>query len=119
MRFFYDAMALLKDKTAAILVQLPGSIVFKEGYRKLKNLPFDERFRHAIEIRHITWFDDDFYDFQRANNICLVWSQRDEIQRPLRSRLTLLTCALSAIEASKTATWGNSKRQSKRDAAMS
>ena len=82
MQFFYDAMAPLKEKTAAILIQLPASIVFKEGFRKMKNLPFDDRFRHAIEVRHVSWFDDDFYDFLIANNICLVWSQRDEIAAP-------------------------------------
>ena len=82
MRFFYDAMAPLKDKIVSILIQLPGSITMKEGFKKLRALPIDERYRHAIEFRHVSWFDKEVYDFLSQSDICLVWSQRDEIATP-------------------------------------
>jgi uncharacterized protein YecE (DUF72 family) len=51
-------------------------------FKKLKALPIDERYQHAIEFRHVSWFDDEVCYCLRQNNICLVWSQRDEIVTP-------------------------------------
>ena len=82
LRYFYAAMRSLKDKLAAILIQLPPSMTKDEGFKKLKTMPLDERLRHALEARHESWFDDEVCDFLRQNNICLVWSQRDEIATP-------------------------------------
>ena len=82
LHYFYDAMTPLSEKTAAILIQLPRSITKDEGFKKLKVMPLDNRLRHALEVRHESWFDDEVYDFLRQNNICLAWSQRDEIATP-------------------------------------
>ncbi len=38
--------------------------------------------RHAIEVRHRSWFDEDVYNLVSDNNICLAWSQLDSIQTP-------------------------------------
>jgi uncharacterized protein YecE (DUF72 family) len=82
LRYFYDSMMPLKDKLLAILVQLPPSMTKKEALKKLKKLPLDTRFRHAIEVRHKTWFDDEVYDYFKANRLCLAWSQQDKLQTP-------------------------------------
>jgi uncharacterized protein YecE (DUF72 family) len=79
---FYQAMQPLQAKLLAILVQLPPSISMKEGLPKLKKLPLDERFRHAVEMRHPSWFDGEVYDYFKENNLCLAWSQLANIQTP-------------------------------------
>jgi uncharacterized protein YecE (DUF72 family) len=80
--YFCKCMEPLQEKLGAILIQLPPSLTMKEGLKKLKGLPLDSRFRYAVEPRHKTWFDDEVYDYFRENDVCLVWSQRDESQTP-------------------------------------
>jgi uncharacterized protein YecE (DUF72 family) len=79
---FYAAMLPLKDKLLAVLLQLPPSITKNEGIKKLKALPLDDRFRHAVEARHASWFHDEVYECLKENNLCLAWSQLDELQTP-------------------------------------
>ncbi len=83
LRSFYEAMTPLKDRMLAVLLQLPPSMTMNEGLKKLKKLSLDHRFKHAIEVRHKSWFDEDVYDYLTENDICLVWSQLAELQTPL------------------------------------
>jgi uncharacterized protein YecE (DUF72 family) len=80
--YFHKAMTPLADKLGCILFQLPPSLTMEEGLKKLQNLPFDKRFRYAVEARHKSWFDDEVYSFLKENDICLAWSQLAEIQTP-------------------------------------
>lgn len=80
--YFHRAMAPLEKKLLCLLLQLPPSISKEEGLKKLQGLPFDKRFRYAVEARHKTWFDDEVYSFMRENSICLVWSQLAQLQTP-------------------------------------
>lgn len=82
MKMFYEGMEPLGKKLACILVQLPPTLTKEEGFKKLKQLPFDPRFRHAIEARHVSWFDEEVYDYFRENSLCLAWSQLAKIQTP-------------------------------------
>ena len=82
LHYFYQAMTPLADKLCCILFQLPPSLTMKEGLKKLQNLPFDNRFRYAVEARHKSWFDDEVYSFLRKNDICLAWSELEDIQTP-------------------------------------
>jgi uncharacterized protein YecE (DUF72 family) len=82
LHYFYEAMWPLKSKLLCVLLQLPPSFTKKEGFKKLKTLPLDNRFRHTIEVRHKSWFDDEVYDYLKEANICLVWSQLAELQTP-------------------------------------
>ncbi|MGI0029854.1 MAG: DUF72 domain-containing protein [Nitrososphaera sp.] len=82
MEYFHKAMTPLASKLGCLLIQLPPSMTMKEGMNKIRNLPFDKRFRYAIEVRHKSWFDDEVYSFLRKNNICLAWSQLEDIQTP-------------------------------------
>lgn len=79
---FYAAMTPLSAKLGCLLLQLPPSMTMKEGLKKLQNLPFDNRFRYAVEARHKTWFDDDVYAFFKKSDICLAWSQLAELLTP-------------------------------------
>lgn len=80
--YFHNAMAQFGPKLGCILFQLPPSLTMKEGLKKLQSLPFDKRFRYAVEARHKSWFDDEVYSFLKKNDICLAWSQPAEIQTP-------------------------------------
>lgn len=40
------------------------------------------RYRYAVEVRHRSWFDDQFYSFLRKENVALAWNQLDAIQAP-------------------------------------
>ena len=81
---FFEAIGGLADKTLALLIQLPPSLQIKEGLDNLRELvpQLDNRFRYAIEVRHRSWFQDLAYSFFSNNDICLVWSQLDEIKTP-------------------------------------
>ncbi len=82
MEYFHKQMTPLAGKLGCLLIQLPPSMTMKEGMNKIPKLPFDKRFRYAIEVRHKSWFDDKVYSFLRKNDICLAWSELEDIQTP-------------------------------------
>jgi uncharacterized protein YecE (DUF72 family) len=82
MEYFHKQMSPLAGKLGCLLIQLPPSMTMKEGMNKLPKLPFDKRFRYAIEVRHKSWFDDKVYSFLRKNDICLAWSELEDMQTP-------------------------------------
>ncbi|TLY01638.1 MAG: DUF72 domain-containing protein [Thaumarchaeota archaeon] len=79
MEYFHKALTPLASKLGCLLIQLPPSMTMKEGLKKIQKLPFDKRFRYAIEARHKSWFDDEVYSFLRKNDICLAWSELEDI----------------------------------------
>jgi uncharacterized protein YecE (DUF72 family) len=81
---FFEAIGPLSDKTLALLIQLPPSLQIFEGLERLRELVLglDTRFRYAVEVRHISWFQDLAYNFFANNAICMVWSQLAEIRTP-------------------------------------
>ena len=78
---FLEMMKPLKSKVLALLIQLPSSLTAMEGMEKLKRMipHLDRDFRYAIEVRHASWFNKDFYKLLSSNNICLTWSVLDSI----------------------------------------
>jgi uncharacterized protein YecE (DUF72 family) len=81
---FFDAIGPLRDKTLALLIQLPPSLQIFEGLENLRDLVpnLDPGFRYAVEVRHPSWFQDLAYSFFANNGICLVWSQLAETKTP-------------------------------------
>jgi uncharacterized protein YecE (DUF72 family) len=81
---FLENMQPLRDKTLALLIQLPPSIEIMPGLEGLRNLLplLDNRFRYAVEVRHHSWFQDLAYNFFADNDICLVWSQLAKLRTP-------------------------------------
>jgi len=81
---FYDTMEPLYDKILVFLLQLPPSLQIAEGLDLIKSLEYllDPSFRYAIEVRHHTWFNELFYNYMKAKNYCLVWSQQDYLVTP-------------------------------------
>lgn len=83
LHYFFDVMRPLHKKLA-LLLQMPPSLTTKEGLKRLETLIqlLDPEFRYAIEFRHKSWFDKMVYKLLSDNNICLAWSQLDNIQTP-------------------------------------
>jgi uncharacterized protein YecE (DUF72 family) len=81
---FLENMQPLRDKTLALLIQLPPSMEIMPGLEGLRNLlpMLDNRFRYAVEVRHHSWFQDLAYNFFADNDICLVWSQLAKLRTP-------------------------------------
>jgi uncharacterized protein YecE (DUF72 family) len=81
---FLEHMQPLRDKTLALLIQLPPSMEIMPGLEGLRNLLplLDNRFRYAVEVRHHSWFQDLAYNFFADNDICLVWSQLAKLRTP-------------------------------------
>ena len=77
-------MQPLKDKTLALLIQLPPSYELKDGLEAFKSYDyfFDDTFRYAVEVGHASWFNDLAYNFFKNNNVARVWSQMDRLQTP-------------------------------------
>jgi uncharacterized protein YecE (DUF72 family) len=85
LQYFFQSMLPLKEKTLALLIQLPPSLKITEGIENLRQhiVPdLDDRFRDAIEVRDRRWFQDLAYNFFADNNICMVWSQLAELRTP-------------------------------------
>lgn len=57
----------------------------KEGLKKLETLihMLDPDYGYAIEVRHRSWFDTNFYKLLSDKEICPTWSQLDTIQTHL------------------------------------
>ena len=75
LEYFFQSMLPLKEKTLALLIQLPPSLKITEGIENLRQhiVPeLDSRFRYAIEVRDRTWFQDLAYNFFSDNNLCMV-----------------------------------------------
>jgi uncharacterized protein YecE (DUF72 family) len=85
LEYFFQSMLPLKEKTLALVIQLPPSLKITEGIANLRQhvVPeLDSRFRYAIEVRDRRWFQDLAYNFFADNNICMVWSQLAELRTP-------------------------------------
>ena len=81
---YLSNMEPLREKTIALLIQLPPSMQIIPGLQGLKDLVriLDGRFRYAVEVRHPSWFQDLAYNFFANNDICMVWSQLARMSTP-------------------------------------
>ena len=84
--YFHKAMLPLKDKTLALLIQLPPSLKITEGIENMRQHLVSEldsnNFRYAVEVRDRSWFQDLAYNFFANNDICMVWSQLAKLRTP-------------------------------------
>lgn len=86
LEYFLQSMLPLREKTLALLIQLPPSLRVTEGIENLRQHVVPEldssRFRYAVEVRDRSWFQDLAYNFFADNNMCMVWSQLAELRTP-------------------------------------
>lgn len=86
---FCERVRLLKEKLAAVLIQLPPQFELTvENGRALKKfvrqLPHDIRF--SIEFRHADWMKESVFDFLREHNVAAAlvegqWLERADVFR--------------------------------------
>ncbi|MFO8050814.1 MAG: DUF72 domain-containing protein [Thermoplasmatota archaeon] len=71
---FYNRISLLKDKTAAVLWQIPGNIERDDRLLEdfLKEL--DQEYDNVLEFRDESWLDEEVYDVleQYDTSFCIV-----------------------------------------------
>lgn len=76
-RRFLDVIGILGEKLASVLIQLPPTLAFNEGLKRLRKLLSDlpADFRYSVEFRNDSWFVDDTFFMLRENNVTLTWSE--------------------------------------------
>lgn len=70
----YDAAAGLGEKLGVILMQLPPNLVFEETLFRDFCASLNTDIRHALEIRHDSWLNDNAYDMLNEFNMALCIS---------------------------------------------
>ncbi len=86
--FFYKTIAGLGDKLGPIVIQLPPSFKYDKGFPILQKFITSDlntqHFRHAVEFRHKSWFQDDVYQFLESNKISFCWSITQYVTTPTK-----------------------------------
>jgi Uncharacterized conserved protein, COG1801 len=74
---FFSSMKLLGKKLKCVLIQLPPSFSYKNGWKIFKDFVsvLPSYFEFAVEFRSQDWFRDEVYSFLRDRKITLVWSE--------------------------------------------
>lgn len=74
MKNFYNISSNLKEKLACILIQLPPFLKYSK--EKLSEIisQINTEINHAIEFRHISWFNEEVFEILEQNNIiyCII-----------------------------------------------
>jgi len=81
---FYKAMSELREKLAALVIQLPPSFNYKKDKEALETFlgQTDKNFVHAIEFRNKSWFKPEVYELLKKHNVSLVWSENQYASTP-------------------------------------
>lgn len=83
--WFYGSAKELRDKCGPLVVQLPPSIKFDSHWTVMQDFIRSvetEKYPHAIEFRHKSWFRDDVYGLLRDLNIAMVWTENQYLRSP-------------------------------------
>ncbi len=82
---FFQRAGALDQRLGPLLFQLPPNL--KKDMARLTiflaQLPADRRV--ALEVRHESWYDDEFYDALRARNVALCIAEAEEAQTPIQA----------------------------------
>ena len=83
--WFYASAKELREKCGPLVAQLLPSIKFDSHWivmqEFLRALEVD-KYPHAIEFRHKSWFRDDVYKLLRERNVTMVWSENQYLRTP-------------------------------------
>ena len=81
---FLTAVAELRPKVKALLVQLAPSYTLIRGeeelFEFLKSLPSEHRY--AVEFRHGSWFNETVYEALRKIEVAMAWSEVQYTEPP-------------------------------------
>ncbi len=81
---FYKSMSELREKLAALVIQLPPSFNYKKDKEALELFlgQIDGKYRHVIEFRNKSWFKPDIYKLLKDHNVALAWSENQYASTP-------------------------------------
>jgi uncharacterized protein YecE (DUF72 family) len=82
MDVFAKAIAVGRDKTGAVLFQLPPTFVKDIETLRLFLAELPPGLRAAFEFRHESWFDDTVFDILRAANAALCIAESEGLATP-------------------------------------
>ena len=83
--WFYASAKELKEKCGPLVAQLPPSIKYDTHWTLMQEFVRAieaDRYPHAIEFRHKSWFRDDVYSLLRDRNVAMVWSENQYLRTP-------------------------------------
>lgn len=105
--YLVRSVSRLEDRLGAVLFQLPPW--FRRDAERLEkffeHLPAG--FPSALEVRHASWFDDEFYELLRRRGVALVINDADEHTTPLvvTARSSYLRLRKSSYSPEDLASW--------------
>lgn len=81
---FVERLRVLGPKIGMILIQLPPSLTYDEGFGSLKEFAgvLPEEFKFAIEFRHGSWFREDVFSTLESRHITLSWAETPYTKTP-------------------------------------
>lgn len=81
---FLASIRPIKQKTTNLILQLPPSLSFEEAKPRLQELLkyLPDYYRYPVEGRNESWFTKEAINFLSENNICLVWSEVENVKNP-------------------------------------
>ncbi len=84
LRWFFNAMSVLRPKLGPLVIQLPPRFSIAVGRPALEafvdQLP--SGYRYAIEFRHPSWFTPETFAWLSDRGVALAWSENDYVQVP-------------------------------------
>src|SRR5438128_1667901 len=85
LEWFYASAKELREKCGPLVAQLPPSIKFDSHWTVMQEFiqALDvDKYPHAIEFRHKSWFREDVYKLLRDRNVAMVWSENQYLRTP-------------------------------------
>jgi uncharacterized protein YecE (DUF72 family) len=82
---FHSMVGRLGEKLGPIVIQLPPSIKLDKHREVMESFLSEipsEKFRHAIEFRHKSWFSPETYRLLDKHGVALCWSQNQYLTTP-------------------------------------
>ncbi len=82
--WFYASAKELKEKCGPLVAQLPPSIKYDRDWTVMQDFvkSLDDKYPHAIEFRHKSWFRDDVYALLRDRDVTMVWTENQYLKSP-------------------------------------
>lgn len=84
LEMFMDRIRILGQKLGRILIQLPPSFSYENGFDSLREfiklLPED--FYFAIEFRHNSWFRENIFSLLESKQMTLTWAETTYTKTP-------------------------------------
>ena len=84
LRWFFNAISLVRPKLGPLVIQLPPRFSIGTGRKLLEDFvdALPSGYRYAIEFRHPSWFTPETYSWLEDRGVALCWSENDYVRVP-------------------------------------